>query len=138
VNVASAPYVIDWLLGFPPVAIDTGVHGMLTVIVFVNVGAEFVEPFAAFPTTVLEPLELVTTAPVNVAVPLALALTLPAEMVLPGVDEKAVPPRVVEPAVKNGALIVAEDRLTTVITGLMVAPAAWGSLGGAMPVISSE
>ena len=78
----------------------------------------------------MPPVEPVTTAPVNVAVPLAFAATLLPEIVPPGVDANAVPPNVVEPAVKKGLLIVPLDRLKTVITGLIVAPAGAEAPGG--------
>jgi hypothetical protein len=110
----------------------------VTVVVLVNVGAVIVALFAALPTTVCDPAVLVTTAPVNVAVPLAFAATLLVEIVLPGVDENAEPPSVVEAAVRKGLLMVALERLNTVITGLIVAPAACVAPGGVMSVISSE
>ena len=110
----------------------------VTVVLLVKVGAVIVALFAALPTTLCDPVEAVTTAPVNVAVPLAFAATVLVEIVLPGVDEKAVPPKVVEPTVKNGLAIDKVDRLKTVITGLIVAPADAVAPGGVMSVISSE
>jgi hypothetical protein len=122
----------------PVFVTESGNVATLTVVFFVKVGAVTVALRAAFPTTVCEPVKLVTTAPVNVAVPLAFAATDPPEMVLPGVDENAVPPSVVDPAVMNGLVSEALERLTTVITGLMVAPADAVAPGGVMSVISSE
>src|SRR5215213_868108 len=95
-------------------------------------------PLAASPSTVLVPAALVTTAPVKVAVPLEFVPTLPPEIVLTGVEENALPPSVVAPAVRKGALMLALERLNTVMTGLMVDPAAAEVLGGVMSVISNE
>jgi len=97
-----------------------------------------VAPLAASPSTVFVPAELVTTAPVKVAVPLEFVPTFPPEIVLPGVEEKAVPLSVVALAVRNGALMLDLDWLDTVMTGVIVAPAFAGVVGGVMAVISSE